>query len=107
MDSKTNYLASDIEYTLDLFRTYIAFIEKNWNNIPGRPTVVFLITKDLYRKLEKKTKFYRYICSNSKLFFLSFHHSLKTEAHEIIDSQLISTIKKLYSGYINGARLEI
>jgi hypothetical protein len=48
MDHKSFYLASDIDYSLDLFRTYVAFIEKNWNNIPGRPTVVFLITKEIY-----------------------------------------------------------
>lgn len=30
-----------------------------------------------------------------------------TEAHETLNSQLITTIKKLYSGYINGARLDI
>jgi hypothetical protein len=51
MDHKTFYLASDIEYTLDCFRTYVAFIERHWNNIPGRPTVVFLITKEIYRNL--------------------------------------------------------
>lgn len=38
MDFKNFYLATDIEYALDLFRTYVAFIEKNWNNITGRPT---------------------------------------------------------------------
>ena len=38
MDFKNFYLATDIDYSLDLFRTYIAFIEKNWNNITGRPT---------------------------------------------------------------------
>lgn len=50
MDRKSFYLASDIDYTLDLFRTYLAFIEKNWNNIPGRPTVCFVITKEIYGK---------------------------------------------------------
>ena len=50
MDHKSFYLASDIEYSLDLFRTFVAFIEKNWNNIPGRPTVVFLITSEIYGK---------------------------------------------------------
>ena len=60
MDHKSFYLASDIDYSLDLFRTYLAFIEKNWNNIPGRPTVVFLITKEIYgiKKLKKKLAFY-------------------------------------------------
>ena len=38
MDFKNFYLATDIDYSLDLFRTYIAFIEKNWNNITGRST---------------------------------------------------------------------
>jgi phosphorylase kinase alpha/beta subunit len=76
-DHKSFYLANDIEYSLDLFRTYVAFIEKNWNNMPGRPTVIFVITKDIY------------------------------DAHEALDSQLISTIKKLYSGYINGARVQL
>jgi len=33
-----------------------------------------------------------------------FINQNKIEAHESLDSQLISTIKKLYSGYINGAR---
>lgn len=48
MDHKSFYLASDLDYTLDLFRTYVAFIEKNWNNIPGRPMIVFLITNEIY-----------------------------------------------------------
>ena len=51
MDHKSFYLASDIDYSLDLFRTYVAFIERNWNNIPGRPTIVFLITKEIYGKI--------------------------------------------------------
>lgn len=38
MDFKNFYLATDIDYSLDLFRTYISFIEKNWLNITGRPT---------------------------------------------------------------------
>lgn len=75
MDVKNFYLATDIEYFLDLFRTYIAFIERNWNNITGRPTVVFVVTKGIY------------------------------EAHEALNSGLISTIKKLNSGYLNGARV--
>ncbi|CAF0780748.1 unnamed protein product [Brachionus calyciflorus] len=77
MDHKSFYMASDIDFTLDSFRTYVSFIERNWNNIPGRPTVVFVITKEIY------------------------------EAHENLNSQLISTIKKLYSGYINGARVQL
>lgn len=51
MDHKAFYLASDLDYSLDLFRTYIAFIGKNWNNIPGRPIIVFLITNEIYGKL--------------------------------------------------------
>ena len=43
-------MASDLDYSLDLFRTYVSFIERNWNNIPGRPTVVFVITKEIYGK---------------------------------------------------------
>ena len=48
MDKKSSYMATDLDYSLDLFRTYLSFIEKNWNNLPGRPTVVFVITKDIY-----------------------------------------------------------
>lgn len=48
MDFKNFYLATDLDYSLDLFRTYVAFIEKNWNNITGRPTVVFVVTKEIY-----------------------------------------------------------
>lgn len=51
MDHKSFYLASDLDYTLDLFRTYVAFIEKNWNNIPGRPMIVFLITNEIYGQI--------------------------------------------------------
>jgi len=50
MDYKSFYLASDIDYSLDLFRAYVSFIERNWNNIPGRPTIIFLITKELFGK---------------------------------------------------------
>lgn len=50
MDHKSFYLASDIDFTLDSFRTYLSFIERNWNNIPGRPTVVFVVTKEIYGK---------------------------------------------------------
>lgn len=51
MDHKSFYLASDIDFTLDSFRTYLSFIERNWNNIPGRPTVVFVVTKEIYGNL--------------------------------------------------------
>ncbi len=51
MDHKSFYLASDLDYSLDLFRTYIEFIDKNWSNIPGRPLIVFLITNEMYGKL--------------------------------------------------------
>lgn len=77
MDNKSFYLATDLEYSLDLFRTFLQVIEKNWVGISGRPTVVFVITKDIYN------------------------------VHENSGSQLISTIKKLYSGYINGARVQL
>ena len=74
LDHKSFYLANDLDYSLDLFRTYVAFVERNWNNIPGRPTVVFVITNEIY------------------------------DAHEKLNSALIQTIRKLNSGYINGAR---
>ncbi len=79
MDRKSFYLANDIDFALDSFRTYISFVEKSWKvtNIPGRPTVVFLITNEIY------------------------------EAHVALNSALISILKKLYSGYINGARVEL
>lgn len=77
MDTRLYYLAADIDFVLDLFRTYIAFISRNWNNIPGRPIVVFLITQEIY------------------------------DAHQRFDSALISTIRKLYSGYINEARVQL
>ncbi len=81
MDIKSFYLASDIEYSLDLFRTYVAFIEKNWNNLPGRPTVVFLITQSIYGTLPLS------ISSNPSSHL--FHICTKTEAHQILNSQLV------------------
>ena len=54
MDHKSFYLASDLNYSLDLFRTYIAYIEKNWNNLPGRPCVVFVITNEICGKIATK-----------------------------------------------------
>ena len=77
LDHRSFYLANDLDYSLDLFRTYVAFVERNWNNIPGRPTVVFVITNEIY------------------------------EAHEKLNSALIQTIRKLNSGYINGARVQL
>ncbi|CAF5146867.1 unnamed protein product, partial [Rotaria magnacalcarata] len=47
MDQHTFYLASDIDYIIDRFRTYIAFLNRNWNNITGRPVVVFVLRSDL------------------------------------------------------------
>ena len=53
MDFKNFYLATDIDYSLDLFRTYIAFIEKNWNNITGRPTGIIYFWKNNLKTLLK------------------------------------------------------
>jgi phosphorylase kinase alpha/beta subunit len=47
MDQHTFYLASDIDYIIDRFRTYISFLNKNWNNITGRPVVVVVLRSDL------------------------------------------------------------
>ena len=47
MDQHTFYLASDMDYILDRFRTYISFLNKNWNNITGRPVVVVVLRSDL------------------------------------------------------------
>ena len=47
MDQHTFYLASDIDYIIDRFRTYISFLNKNWNNITGRPVVVLVLRADL------------------------------------------------------------
>jgi hypothetical protein len=47
MDQLTFYLASDIDYIIDRFRTYISFLNKNWNNITGRPVVVLVLRSDL------------------------------------------------------------
>ncbi|CAF3039481.1 unnamed protein product [Rotaria socialis] len=47
MDQHTFYLASDIDYIIDRFRTYIAFLNRNWNNITGRPVVVFVLRSDI------------------------------------------------------------
>ncbi|CAF0915912.1 unnamed protein product [Adineta steineri] len=47
MDQNTFYLASDIDYILDRFRTYISFLNKNWNNITGRPVVVIVLRSDI------------------------------------------------------------
>jgi hypothetical protein len=48
MDQMSFYLASDIDYILDRFRTYISFLNKNWNNITGRPVVVVVLRSDLF-----------------------------------------------------------
>ncbi|CAF2853682.1 unnamed protein product [Rotaria sp. Silwood2] len=47
MDQNTFYLASDIDYIIDRFRTYISFLNRSWNNITGRPVVVFILRSDL------------------------------------------------------------
>ena len=47
MDQQTYYLASDVDYIIDRFRTYISFLNKNWNNITGRPVVVIVLREDL------------------------------------------------------------
>jgi hypothetical protein len=98
MDYKSFYLASDIDYSLDLFRAYVSFIERNWNNIPGRPTIIFLITKELFGK----NKIKKHISPRKTLKSINCRYFL--DAHESLNSQLINTIKKLNSGYINGAR---
>lgn len=47
MDQHTFYLASDMDYIIDRFRTYLSFLNKNWNNITGRPVVVVVLRSDL------------------------------------------------------------
>jgi hypothetical protein len=47
MDQHTFYLASDIDYIIDRFRTYLSFLNKNWNNITGRPVVVVVLRADI------------------------------------------------------------
>lgn len=47
MDQQSFYLASDIDYIIDRLRTYISFLNKNWNNITGRPVVVVILRSDI------------------------------------------------------------
>ena len=47
MDQQTFYLASDIDYIIDCFRTHISFLNRSWNNITGRPVVVVSLRSDL------------------------------------------------------------
>ncbi|CAF0777069.1 unnamed protein product [Didymodactylos carnosus] len=48
MDQRAFYLASDLDYILDHFRTYLAFINKHWNNITGRPVVATVLRASLF-----------------------------------------------------------
>ena len=76
MDQHTFYLASDIDYIIDRFRTYISFLNKNWNNITGRPVVVVVLRSDLVDV-------------------------------DPIPKNVIQTLKKLKTGYINGVRVQL
>lgn len=72
----TYYLASDIDYIIDRFRTYISFLNKNWNNITGRPVVVVVLRSDLIDI-------------------------------DPIPKNVIQTLKKLKTGYMNGVRVQL
>ena len=76
MDQHTFYLASDIDYILDRFRTYLSFLNKNWNNITGRPVVVIVVRSDLVDV-------------------------------DPLPKNVIQTLKKLKTGYMNGVRVQM
>ena len=70
------YLASDLDYIIDRFRNYISFLNKNWNNITGRPVVVIVLRGDLIDI-------------------------------DPIPKNVIQTLKKLRTGYMNGVRVQM
>lgn len=76
MDQLSFYLASDLDYIIDRFRNYISFLNKNWNNITGRPVVVIVLRGDL----------------------------IDTDP---IPKNVIQTLKKLRTGYMNGVRVQM
>ncbi|XP_018331758.1 probable phosphorylase b kinase regulatory subunit alpha isoform X1 [Agrilus planipennis] len=75
-DMSQNYIATDYELMIDIYKSEINFLKSSWQNIMGRPVVVIA-------------------CRNIHL------------DNGKIPLAMITTMKKLKSGYINGTRVTL
>ncbi|THD20206.1 putative phosphorylase b kinase regulatory subunit alpha [Fasciola hepatica] len=82
-DHHTFYLNLDVNFTLDCFRTCVAFLKRAWTS-PGRPLLIFPVYHWFFRSDSSNT---------------AQAHLRNTNT-----SYLISTIKKMATGYLNGTR---
>ncbi|KAF6777252.1 hypothetical protein AHF37_03304 [Paragonimus kellicotti] len=75
-DYQAFYLHLDVNFVLDCFRTCVAYLKRAWTR-PGRPLLIFPVYHWFFRSADSKNP----------------------------PSVLLSTMKKLATGYINGTRI--
>ncbi|KAF7251365.1 hypothetical protein EG68_09347, partial [Paragonimus skrjabini miyazakii] len=75
-DYQAFYLHLDVNFVLDCFRTCVAYLKRAWTR-PGRPLLIFPVYHWFFRSADLKNP----------------------------PSVLLSTVKKLATGYINGTRV--
>ncbi|GFT16266.1 probable phosphorylase b kinase regulatory subunit alpha [Nephila pilipes] len=114
VDQQQFYLASDTDLLIDTFKTEIAFLKTSWHML-GRPTVVLNLQKSiivndielLASTMRSDIAFLRtnWLMLGRPTMCLKFHRYYLEQ--DKVPLAMISTIKKLKSGYINGTRVAL
>uniref|UniRef100_A0A1I8H7G0 Phosphorylase b kinase regulatory subunit n=1 Tax=Macrostomum lignano TaxID=282301 RepID=A0A1I8H7G0_9PLAT len=78
LDHHSFYLSLDVNFLLDLFRTDVAYLKSTWSAV-GRPLFVIPV----------------------------YHWYFNPDTAEASQTALLTTIRKLQSGYINGTRVTL
>ncbi|XP_074651762.1 putative phosphorylase b kinase regulatory subunit alpha isoform X3 [Tubulanus polymorphus] len=79
LDPEIYYLSLDIDFLIDLFRTDVASLKRDWNML-GRPLLIIPV--------------------------MSWYFDFK-DTNKELQPALVATIQKLRSGYINGTRVQL
>ncbi|ODN06538.1 putative phosphorylase b kinase regulatory subunit alpha [Orchesella cincta] len=123
MDPQRFYIASDYELMIDNFKNELNFLKSSWQNVLGRPLVVFTFRhsfdlEENYMMYDSAVLAHNFIndlafLTNNWSSFLgrptvvvTFNATLLREDGKVPMS-IITTIKKLRSGYTVGTRVTL
>ncbi|XP_075211551.1 putative phosphorylase b kinase regulatory subunit alpha isoform X2 [Lycorma delicatula] len=123
-DQARYYIASDNELMIDRFKSEIYFLKSSWQNMLGRPLVImaikhiYLVDLEQYYMRNDVSLLANNIMMDLSFLTMNWRHMLGRPTYTIIASQnvidqgkiplaMVTTMKKLKSGYINGTRVTL
>ena len=95
VDPTQFYLSLDPQLFIDSFKAELQFVSNSWKMV-GRPTIIFPVGRSLLGASHTPAV----VTRNCRIP----HISRFADSAEDLHSNLISTIKKIQSGYLYGAR---